>query len=166
LEKVRRAVTEREARREKGERNIKQRPDRREENRKKEEKTAENGKGDRERETDSVEREGTEKVGISIGRPRDIDGEKEEKGTEGANRQRGEDTDWCLYTWRRGTATVIGLPSHRHRNTTKNGHQHHRQLSHPRSSPQVILLPLIAAGHYSSSCLQNMHCARSACKKK
>jgi hypothetical protein len=120
----------------------------------------------RERETDNVDREGTETVGISIGRPRETGGEKEEKGTEGANQQRGEDTDWCSTPRRRGTAAVIRLPSHHHRNTTENGRQHHRQLNHPRSSPQVILLPLIAVGHYSSSCLQNVHCARSACNKK
>jgi len=49
-------------------------------------------------------------------------------------------------------ATATALPSHRHHNTTENGHQHHRQLSHPRSSPQVILFPPIAVGHHSSSC--------------
>jgi len=45
------------------------------------------GRGiERERETDSVKREGTETVGISTGRPRETDGEKKEKGTEEANR--------------------------------------------------------------------------------
>jgi len=49
---------------------------------------------------------------------------------------------------------------------TENSRQHHRQLSHPRSAPQVNSLSPLAAGPNSSSCLQNVHCARSACKKK
>ena len=35
-----------------------------------------------------------------------------------------------------------GFSSNRHRSATKNSRQHHRQLSHPRSSPQVNSLPL------------------------
>ena len=49
------------------------------------------------------------------------------------------------------------LVSNRHQNR----HQHHCQLLYPSSSSQVTL-PLIP---YSSSCMQNVHCARSASKK-
>ena len=47
-----------------------------------------------------------------------------------------------------------------HRSTS---HQHHRQLIYPSSSSQVIL-PLISV-YCSSSCMKNVHCARSASKK-
>jgi hypothetical protein len=59
---------------------------------------------------------------------------------------------------RRKNSSATGLPSHCHSNTTKNGHQHHRQLIYPSSSSQVILFP-------SSSCMQNVHCACSASNK-
>jgi hypothetical protein len=42
---------------------------------------------------------------------------------------------------RRKNSSATGLPSHCHSNTTKNGHQHHRQLIYPSSSSQVILFP-------------------------
>ena len=51
-------------------------------------------------------------------------------------------------------------PQQQHRQI---GHQHHRQPIYPGSSSQVIL-PLITFG-CSSSCMQNVHCARSASKK-
>lgn len=63
-------------------------------------------------------------------------------------------------------AAATALLSSRHRSATENSRQHHRQLSHPRSAPQVNSLSPLAAGPNSSSCLQNVHCARSACKKK
>jgi hypothetical protein len=94
----------------------------------------------RERQTDSVEREGTETIGISTGRSRATDGEKEEKGIEGANRQRGEDTDWCLYAAER-----------KHRRCHRASHspppQRHREQSP--ASPSAQPSKIIASGNSS-----------------
>jgi hypothetical protein len=95
---------------------------------------------EKEREPDIVEREGTETVWISTGRPRAKDGEKEEKGIDGANRQRGEDTDWCLYAEER---------KHRrcHRASQSSPPQRHREQSP--TSPSTQPSKIIASGNSS-----------------
>jgi len=45
-------------------------------------------------------------------------------------------------------AAAIALLSSRHRSATENSRQHHRQLSHPRSAPQVNSLSPLAAGPF------------------
>jgi len=94
----------------------------------------------REREPDIVEREGTETVWISTGRSRATDGEKEEKGIDGANRQRGEDTDWCLYVEER---------KHRrcHRASQSSPPQRHPEQSP--ASPSTQPSKIIASGNSS-----------------
>jgi len=67
--------------------------------------------------------------------------------------------------WRRSAAAVTGSHRHRHRSAPENSHRH-RQLNRPRSPPQVIFFSPLATGPNSSSCMKNVHSARSACKKK
>jgi len=91
------------------------------------EKIAENRKEDRERERET-------------GRLRVTDREKEEKGIEGANRQRGEDTDGCLYAEERKHCRC-------HRASQSPPPQLHRERSP--ASPSAQPSKIIASGNSS-----------------
>jgi hypothetical protein len=60
------------------------------------------------------------------------------------------------------TAAVIGLPSHRPPSRPSSGQQ--PPAAPPSEPPQVSPLTLISV-YCSSSCMQNVHCARSASQK-
>jgi len=112
--------------------------------RKKEKNGRKRGGKSRERDRQCWERRNrnsrNQKPGISTERPREANEEKEEKRTERVNRsgpvslRRGEEEP----------PLSLGFYSNRHRSAIENSRQHHRQLSHPRSSPQVNSLPLLS----------------------
>ena len=105
------------------------------------------GNRERERETDSVERETTKTEkhknrGYRLGNLERQTGRRNKRNRR--DKSAGKKTPTGVSTqWRRSATTVTRFHCHRHRSATENSHQYHRQLSHSRSSPQVNSLPLL-----------------------